>query len=227
MAGCISGRRNRIAAATLLGVLLGASAGFAASRATRAGSSKVTAVRFWSLGDLTRVAIDVTGDFKFRSERLPNPERLVFDIQGARPVMVTRGMHVIPVNDALMKQIRVAETQPGVTRVVLDLEHTGEFTASQLANPNRLMIEVRSKAASAAPVGTSTTGAQKLKETPVRPVAPDLVARATLPSFDSLAATKRPAEDMKPAEIQTPRNGTDMRITGCWPASRRARRSCC
>ncbi|HEV8147015.1 MAG TPA: N-acetylmuramoyl-L-alanine amidase [Bryobacteraceae bacterium] len=206
MAGCISGRRNRIATAALVCALLGASASLTVSRAaTRPASSKVTAVRFWSLGDLTRVAIEVSGDFKFRSERLPNPERLVFDIQGARPVMVTKGMHVIPVNDALMKQIRVAETQPGVTRVVLDLEHLGEFTASQLANPNRLMIEVRSKAGGGAPVGTSTTGAQKIKETPVRPVAPDLVARTTLPSFDSLAPTKRPAEEMKPAETHAPR----------------------
>ena len=36
--------------------------------------------------------------------------------------MMEKGMHVIPVGDALLKQIRMAETQPGVTRVVLDLE---------------------------------------------------------------------------------------------------------
>lgn len=155
-------------------------------------------MRFWSLGDLTRVAIEVSSDFKYRSERLPNPDRLVFDIQGARPVMVTKGMHVIPVGDALMKQIRVAETQPGVTRVVLDLEQSAEFTASQLANPNRLMIEVRSKARTGAPVGASTTGAQKIKETPVRPVAPDLVASSGFPTFNSVAPTK-PVEEVRPA----------------------------
>ena len=54
-------------------------------------------------------------------------------------------MHIIPVGDALLKQIRVAETQPGVTRVVLDLEQTAEFTASQLSQSDRLMIELRAK----------------------------------------------------------------------------------
>ena len=59
-------------------------------------------------------------------------------------------MHVMPVGDALLKQIRVAETQPGVTRVVLDLEaHTPPvaFTASQLSGPERLMVELRLRAA--------------------------------------------------------------------------------
>ena len=54
-------------------------------------------------------------------------------------------MHVIAVGDALLKQIRVAETQPGVTRVVLDLEQHAEFTASQLSSPDRLMIELRAE----------------------------------------------------------------------------------
>ena len=66
--------------------------------------------------------------------------------------MVSKGMHVIPVGDALLKQIRVAETHPGVTRVVLDLEGRAEFTASQLANPERLMIELRLKDKPAPPV---------------------------------------------------------------------------
>ena len=83
---------------------------------------KVTAVRFWSLGDVTRVAIEVSSDFHYKSDRLTDPDRLFFDIQGAKPEMVSKGMHVIAVGDALLKQIRIAETQPGVTRVVLDLE---------------------------------------------------------------------------------------------------------
>src|ERR1700676_5544437 len=97
-------------------------------------SGKVTAVRFWSLGDVTRIAIEVSSDFTFKYNHLSDPERLLFDIHGARPDL-TRGAgngSVIAVRDALVDQIRVAETQPDVTRVVLDLAQTASVTTSQL-----------------------------------------------------------------------------------------------
>ncbi len=145
---------------------------------TKPASSKITAIRFWSLGDVTRVAIEVSSDFHYRSDRLPNPDRLFFDIQGSKPEMIAKGMHVINVGDALLKQIRVAETQPGVTRVVLDLAQPAEFTASQLSSPDRLMVELRLKDRSAPPI-TSTSGVKKLTDSPLRAVEPDLVAGTT------------------------------------------------
>jgi len=132
-------------------------------------SNKVNGVRFWSLGDLTRVAIDVSAGFKFRSERLTNPDRLFFDIEGARPEMIAKGLHTIAVGDGILKQIRIAETKPGVTRVVLDLEQHAEFTASQLTSPDRLMIELHGKARPAPVTG-------KVTEVPApAPVAPPSV----------------------------------------------------
>lgn len=169
MAGCTS-ERGRIAAFLAAAALCGA-AGINAP-------SKVTAVRFWSLGDVTRVAIEVSSEFHYKSDRLANPDRLFFDIQGARPQMVSKGMHVIVVGDPILKQIRVAETQPGVTRVVLDLEQAAEVTASQLSGPNRLMIELRLKDRPAPPATVSVTGAKTLTETPARPAEADLVTPA-------------------------------------------------
>ncbi len=91
---------------------------------------------------------------------MTSPDRLFFDIEGAKPEMVSKGMHVIAVGDGLLKQIRIAETQPGVTRVVLDLEQRAEFTASQLADPNRLMIELKLKDRPAPPATGSVSGAK-------------------------------------------------------------------
>jgi N-acetylmuramoyl-L-alanine amidase len=105
--------------------------------------ARVTAIRFWSLGDVTRIAIESDGDFSIRSDRLENPERLFFDLVGAKPTLGSKGMTVIPVSDTLVRQIRVAETQHGVTRVVLDLERSADASTSHLDNPNRLIIEVR------------------------------------------------------------------------------------
>jgi N-acetylmuramoyl-L-alanine amidase len=103
----------------------------------------VTAVRHWSLSGVTRVAIEVSGDFRFRSDRLHNPERIYFDILDARPRLDSRRFYSEDLNDKLVTRIRAAETNPGVTRVVLELSGDVEATTSQLANPNRLIVELR------------------------------------------------------------------------------------
>jgi len=113
----------------------------------------VTAVRHWSVSGVTRVAIEVSGDFHYRTDRLHNPERIYFDIPDARPSIDARRFYSEDLDDKLVKRIRAAETAPGVTRIVLDLGGEVEATTSQLANPNRLMVEVRS-VAPGAPVPT-------------------------------------------------------------------------
>src|SRR5262249_48120879 len=109
---------------------------------------EVTAVRFWTLSEVTRIAIETNGEFRFRSDRLNNPDRLFFDLLGTKPRLGVKGVQTTPVGDELLKRIRIAETQPRMTRVVLDLESAVDFTASQLSNPDRLMIELRPVASS-------------------------------------------------------------------------------
>jgi N-acetylmuramoyl-L-alanine amidase len=110
----------------------------------------VTAVRHWSLGSVTRVAIEVSGDFRFRTDRLHNPERVYFDILDARPRMDSHRVYSEDLDDKLVKRIRAAETKPGITRVVLELNADVDATTSQLTNPSRLIIEVRGAAPGAA-----------------------------------------------------------------------------
>ena len=104
---------------------------------------QVSDVRFWTLNGTTRVAIETTGEFHYKSDHIPNPERLFFDIVGATLKNPGRRIQIKQVNDKLLKRIRIAENVPGVTRVVLDLETNVEFTASQLSNPDRLIVELR------------------------------------------------------------------------------------
>ena len=103
----------------------------------------VKAVRFWTLGDVTRIAVETDGTFQVRSDRLENPERLFFDLVGTQPSLGDKNLTVIPVSDHLVRQIRVAETQRNVTRIVLDMEGPAVATTSRLDNPNRLIIELR------------------------------------------------------------------------------------
>jgi N-acetylmuramoyl-L-alanine amidase len=164
--------------------------------------SHVTAVRFWSMGDVTRIAIEATGEFSFRSDRLPNPERLFFDLPGTRPDLERRGVNVIPVHDRFVKQIRVAETQRGVTRIVLDLEGASAFTTETLANPDRLIIELRSPGAAPrkpeAEVPAATAERALIPPPTVRPrrvftPPPEPVRRATHPSTGQSVLEQPPA----------------------------------
>jgi N-acetylmuramoyl-L-alanine amidase len=106
---------------------------------------QVTAVRCWSLSEATRVVIEVSGDFEFHAERAHQPERIFFDIFQSRPHIEGRRFYSRNLEDKLVKKIRVAETLVGVSRVVLDLQGSADYTATQLSNPDRLVIELRTK----------------------------------------------------------------------------------
>jgi len=141
------------------------------------GELSLTAIRFWSLADVTRIAIETDGPFTFRTDRLSRPARVFFDLRGAKSTLSDKGMHVIPVNDPRVRQVRVAEPQPSITRVVIDLaDGPLDIVTSQLSVPDRLMVEVRIKGAEpvAAPL-LSSSGSKKMIE-PSR-----LVARAIEP----------------------------------------------
>jgi N-acetylmuramoyl-L-alanine amidase len=194
-AGCISGPRNsnRLRAVlssflTVAPVVCLSVAGFNASCFGQS-ANKVTAVRFWTTADTTRVAVEVSAEFRYKSDHLENPPRLFFDVQGARPVVTQK---IVAVGDRLLKQIRIAETQRGVTRIVLDLEQEADFTASQLSNPERLIIELRSKGAK-----TSATADLEARPEPRKFDPPPVqreaqpVAKA-LPSPPVLASVSRP-----------------------------------
>jgi N-acetylmuramoyl-L-alanine amidase len=109
----------------------------------RAAVHSVTAIRSWSLAEVTRIAVEVSGEFHVRSDRLHNPERVYFDIVGARPRLDSKRNWSKEIGDKLVQRVRVAETIPGTTRVVLDLAGPVEVTTSQLSNPNRLIVELR------------------------------------------------------------------------------------
>jgi len=142
----------------------------------------VTAVRHWSSGEVTRVAIEVTGEFQYRTDRLHNPERVYFDILNAQPKFESRRLFGEDVNDQLLRRVRVAETTPGVTRIVLELGEGVEATPSLLLNPHRLMIELKGAGAPAPPVMTA-----------VRPAVPKVpIVKAEAPRLEPPAAPPKP-----------------------------------
>ena len=126
---------------------------------------RVRAIRFWSFADVTRVAIQTDGEYKLRSDQIDKPPRLFFDLNGLRPPSSGHhGVETIQVADQRIKEIRVAQVNPGTTRIVFDLESPAEYVSSQLVNPDRLMIEIRPKGTqiAALSVTRSITGSREI-----------------------------------------------------------------
>ena len=103
----------------------------------------VTSVRTWPMGDITRVAIELTGRPEWRAELIENPDRLFFDISDSRIAFEKGAPRSPDPADPLVRQIRVGMNQRTVARVVLELTGKVEYEASVLSNPWRLMVELR------------------------------------------------------------------------------------
>jgi N-acetylmuramoyl-L-alanine amidase len=156
----------------------------------RAQPRTVSAVRHWNLNGVTRVAVEVSGDFQYHSDRLHNPERIYFDILNSRPRFDKKIFYTESIDDKLLHRIRVAETVPGITRVVLDLGDAVEVATSQLTTPNRLMIELRAM---------GTTPAVPTAPPPVTPVAtPPTPSKSPFFTPKSLPAPPPPAPSAPP-----------------------------
>ena len=106
--------------------------------------SRVTAIRHWSTPDYTRVAIDLESDIKFGSQRIANPDRIFFDLRGTKLASTLVGK-TFDVDDGFLKKIRVAQFQPGRTRVVLEVDDLSSYDAFLLPNPYRLIIDIHGK----------------------------------------------------------------------------------
>jgi len=115
-----------------------------ASAARRSKLPRVTGVRHWSAPDYTRIAIDVEQEVKFDSQRISHPDRIFFDLRGTKLASTLVGK-TFDVDDGFLKKIRVAEFQPGRTRIVLEVDDLASYNAFLLPNPYRLIIDVHGK----------------------------------------------------------------------------------
>jgi N-acetylmuramoyl-L-alanine amidase len=107
-------------------------------------TARVTGVRHWSTPDYTRVAIDLENEIKFGSQRIGHPDRIFFDLRGTRLASTLVGK-TFDVDDGFLKKIRVAQFQPGRTRIVLEVANLSDYEAFLLPNPYRLIIDIHGK----------------------------------------------------------------------------------
>jgi N-acetylmuramoyl-L-alanine amidase len=146
----------------------------------------VTGIRYWSTPDYTRVAIDLEAEVKYEAGRVPNPDRIFFDLHDTKLASALVGKS-FDVSDGFLRKIRVAQFQKDMARVVLDVDDVSDYSAFLLPNPYRLIIDIHGR-------NPQKTTAVAKAEAPVKKPAEE-----TAKPKEAAAAQKTAGETSKPA----------------------------
>jgi N-acetylmuramoyl-L-alanine amidase len=156
-----------------------------AASARRSALPRVTGVRHWSTPDYTRVAIDVEREVKFGSQRISHPDRIFFDLHDTKVASTLVGK-TFDVDDGFLKKIRVAEFQPGRTRIVLEVDDLARYDAFLLPDPYRLIIDIHGK--------NRATGIAKTE-----PAKKDTAKLRSVPDTSQTASAESDGDSSEPA----------------------------
>jgi N-acetylmuramoyl-L-alanine amidase len=88
-----------------------------------ASAAQIMAVRVWPADEYTRVTLENDGELKTTHFMVPDPPRLVVDIDGLALNETLKSLVAkIESNDPYIKQVRVGQNRPNVVRLVFDLK---------------------------------------------------------------------------------------------------------
>ena len=115
--------------------------------------------------DGARVTIELESEVHFKTERIENPPRVLFDLAGTRPgATLVEGTLSYP--DGIVRYIRVGRRPADVTRVVLDLTGTDRYSTFMMYDPYRIVIDFEADRPAPIP-------AQRISEETLAPPVPD------------------------------------------------------
>ena len=164
----------------------------------------VTGIRHWSTATYTRVAIDLGDNVTYEAARVPNPDRIYFDLHGTKLAQELVGKSFTVTDDGFLKKMRAAQYSDDVTRVVLDVNDVTEYSAFLLPNPYRLIIDIHGgKEQGTGPKEQGTGSADVaagLSDAPAPRVATTVKATTARPVPNSVA-TKTPSATIEVADL--------------------------
>jgi len=197
---------------------------------------EVTEVRRWVGPNYSRIVIGVDDEVKFEASRLSKPDRIVLDIEDARlsPTLVGK---TFPVEDGFLRQIRVGQFTPSVTRVVLDVEKIEDYSVLPLPNPFRLVVDIHggntpggetqraakestARAPTARPLGRDegSTATQQPASGGEAAQRPEVATRSTQPQAEGETAGKAKAPEetggVETASLKPPKSPPESGETG-------------
>ncbi|MDI6703926.1 MAG: N-acetylmuramoyl-L-alanine amidase [bacterium] len=109
---------------------------------------ELTAMRFWTAPDHTRIVLDLTSEVKYDVFDLEKPPRIVIDLQNAKSRLKE---NELTINDGVIKGLRVFQFDARTLRMVLDLVERSNYIvfslkryrySDTLYKPDRLAIDI-------------------------------------------------------------------------------------
>lgn len=150
---------------------------------TPGATPQVLGIRHWMASSVSTVAIDLQAEVQYETHRLENPDRIYFDLRDTELHPGLNGKTVVA-NEGELLKIRVAQSVPGTTRVVLETKGVANFSVRMEQNPYRLLIEIRGpEAVAPKSVPAPSPALEKKQETPAaslpeKQAAPSSIAAA-------------------------------------------------
>jgi type IV pilus assembly protein PilQ len=122
-----------------------------------------------------RIAGD--GQLKYKAFRLENPSRLVIDLEGVKNSVAK---NAVTVDDDVVKRIRVAQFQPNVARVVVDLANRAEYDIAAVGEEVRIAFGPSAHASRETPVQIAAPVEKPVQKAPPVHTAPAPVQSAKI-----------------------------------------------
>jgi N-acetylmuramoyl-L-alanine amidase len=202
-----------------------AASGTATASASAPGQdSEVSHVRIWNADNYTRIIIELGGKAKYQAARISDPDRIYFDIENAKLSNELVHQPIEIPSSGYLKTVRVAQNRADVVRVVLDVAKVKDYSVFELADPDRLVVDVYGPtdspgvAATAAPANSGGKTNVKAAASASTGSAASAGSAVSTPAISVPVASTPPAQTPRTARIQTPPSGA----TGLLPLSARA-----
>jgi len=170
---------------------------------------QVSRIRTWNADTYTRIVIDVGAKVKYQAARISGPDRIYFDIEGAKLSSALLHKPVDLESGGFLRTVRVAQNQSGIVRVVLEVNRVTDYSVFLLPDPYRLVVDVYGTSAAAEAAARNTAPPPGPTTTDLLPVKPDTPAKEAvvkaLPNPTEKSAAKSAlVASASPSTVQAP-----------------------
>ena len=171
----------------------------ATAKSSEANSSfeAISRVALAQNGNQTEVTISGSGSLTYHSQRLRSPERLVLDFDGSR--LATPEKHIASNLDPV-REIRLAQFRPQVSRVVIDLREPAQYAIH--GSGSAVTVSFTTKREAGASVSPASDGAPIVSTKSVGPAVTDAQLKSAV-----VVPTSIPAAAILPVALTQPTSG--------------------
>lgn len=122
-------------------------------------------IRHWPAYDYTRIVLDLSSSTTYTDKYLPDPDRVYIDLENSS---IRGNIPAVDIDNGIVKQVRAAQNDRQIVRVVIDLAGKVNYKVFPLRSPDRLVIDIYKDEGAAPPAAPPSLPQESIKvKTPV------------------------------------------------------------